>query len=61
MPNYKETTMNLHSGKKIAIICVTVLAVFFLVLTVVNWEIGNAKKHIVEKAKQVEITPRKNR
>ena len=31
----------------------------FLIIAVVHWEIGNAKKHMLEKAKQVEITPEK--
>ena len=39
-------------------ICGAIL-IALLIIATIHWEIGNAKKHMLEKAKQVEITPEK--
>ena len=51
--------MTLHPFKKWTIgICVSIL-ILLTIVAIIHWEIGNAKKNIIEKTKQIEITPEK--
>jgi uncharacterized protein YlxW (UPF0749 family) len=51
--------MKLRAFEKWIISISGALLIALLIIAAIHWEIGNAKKHMLEKAKQVEITPEK--